>query len=202
MDALLLLAAISDARRALVESIVQAVQAVGPHGLLLELATTSGRDTLLVTADEALPRLARGARGPAHGGPPTPLAAAAQRGLPGSRLVRIDRHGLDRVVHLDFAASQSPEPAWRLSAELFGHQPNLILLDATSDRILEMARRIAIGSRAFGPDLPYLAPPAVSRPDPLLLETVEALATVIQPSLTAGMTAAAALRQHLAGLDA
>jgi predicted ribosome quality control (RQC) complex YloA/Tae2 family protein len=203
MDAFLLLAAVSDGRCALVGGTVQDVRPAGPHGLWFELATTSGQDSFLVTADEVLPRIARGARRPAKGGAPTPLAAVAQRVLSGSRLLRIDQHGLDRVVSFGFAHSEHPETAGRLVAELFGHQPNVILLDATSGQIREAGRHVSTREgRAVGPGLPYLPPPAAARPDPLLLGTSDTLGAVLAPALTAGMAPAVALQQHLAGLSA
>ena len=84
MDALTFLAVIQDVRKVLLGARVQSVQAAGLHGLWLELATPGGPEALLLSANEAFPRLSRGAARPAKGGAVSPLAGAARRALPGS----------------------------------------------------------------------------------------------------------------------
>ena len=146
MDAVLLLAALSDIRRTLVGSLVRGVDAAGPHGLWVDLATSQGPEGLLLSAEAALPRIVRGAARPFKTRPLPPLAGAARQRLPGTRLTDVTHRGLDRVVRLDFEPvfgtgpkEMQTGPGCRLILELFGNQPNLILTDAEG-MILEAAR--------------------------------------------------------------
>lgn len=202
MDALMLLAAVEDMRRTLAIASVRAVQPAGPHGLWIQVLTPAGEDTLLLSADEALPRLSRGVPRPAKQGPLPALAAVGRRVLPGSNLRGIVHRGLDRTVALEFAY---PAPAsgagCRLIAELFGRQPNLFLVDLLTGEILEAARHGgAPGGRPIGPGQTYSPPPGPTRPDPRALGSVEKVAAILAPLLAAGLPPAEALRQGLAGI--
>ncbi|MEK7205131.1 MAG: hypothetical protein AAB254_06435, partial [candidate division NC10 bacterium] len=71
MDALTLLAVVQDARRALLGGSVKSVHPAGPRALWIEFLTPTGRDSILVSAGDASPRLARGVLRPAPGGSPS-----------------------------------------------------------------------------------------------------------------------------------
>jgi predicted ribosome quality control (RQC) complex YloA/Tae2 family protein len=112
--------------------------------------------------------------------------------------------GLDRIVALEFGY---PLPmggtGCRLIAELFGRQPNLVLVDLMTGQILEAARHLDVESgRSVGPDQLYVAPPSPVRPDPRALGTPEAVSAVLAPQLSAGLAPAVALRQAFTGLTA
>ncbi len=202
MDAFTLLAVLQDLRAALQGAAVRSVQSAGMHGLWIDLTTPRGRDSLLVLPDDGFPRLARGIARPAKGSALSSLGRAARRVLLGASLQGVTQHGLDRVVTLEFAY---PVPAGQagclLIAELFGRQPNLILVDRMTGQIVEAARRLqASDRRAIAPEKPYLPPAAATRPDPRLLGTVEAISAVLAPHLAAGLGPGIVLRQSLAGL--
>ena len=208
MDAVLLLAALSDIRRTLVGSLVRGVDAAGPHGLWVDLATSQGPEGLLLSAEAALPRIVRGAARPFKTRPLPPLAGAARQRLPGTRLTDVTHRGLDRVVRLDFEPvfGTGPEemqtgPGCRLILELFGNQPNLILTDAEG-MILEAARHApTAGTRPCRPGALYVPLQPPSRPDPRLLASVDAVAAILEPLLAGGLSPAQALRQGLAGIS-
>lgn len=202
MDALTFLAAIQDARNALLAARVQSVQAAGTLGLWIELATPGGQETLLLSANDAFPRVSRGAGRPGKGGPVLPLAGAARRALSGASLQAVIHRGLDRMAVLEFAP---PEPAagigCLLVAELFGRQPNLVLVERTTGQILEAARHFQDpDGRIIAPGHTYVSPPAPARPDPRILGSVEAIRAALEPSVAAGLALPLALRQSLAGL--
>ena len=208
MDALTLLAAIEDARPALVKGIVREVFSAGMAGLWLELVTSRGVESLLVTADEVFPRIARGVPRPPRARTLAPLAGVARRTLPGSRLEVLSHRGLERVLRFEFV---SPFPTqgdtggaggrWHLVAELFGSRPNLILVDASTARILEAVRHNSPGGgRSFEPGQPYSPPPDASRTDPRLCRSVETLQAALAPALGAVGGAVAALRLAFVGL--
>ena len=207
MDAITLLAAVEDARPALVEGIVREAFSAGMAGLWLELVTARGVESLLVAADEAFPRIARGVPRPPRTRSLAPLAGVARRILPGSRLEALSHRGLERVLRFEFV---SPFPAqgdtggaggrWHLVAELFGSRPNLILVDASTGRILEAARHgPSGGGRSFEPGQAYAPPPYTLRPDPLC-RSVETLQAALAPGLAAVGEAATALRLAFVGL--
>jgi predicted ribosome quality control (RQC) complex YloA/Tae2 family protein len=202
MDALTLLAVVQDARRALLGASVKSVHAAGPYALWLELLTPHGHDSLLISASDACPHLIRAPLRPAPTGSPSPLAAVAQRVLPGASLRDVTHAGLDRVVTLEFVY---PLPAGKagcqLVAELFGVRPNLILVDRLTGLILEAVRHSPAGDRrSIAPEQPYPPPPIPVRADPRKLETVEAICAVLAPRMAAGLGAPVALRQSLSGL--
>jgi predicted ribosome quality control (RQC) complex YloA/Tae2 family protein len=205
MDALTLLAAVEDARPALREGIVRGVFSAGMAGLWLDLVTGRGAESLLISAEEVFPRIARGVPRPPRARSLAPLAGAARRVLPGTRLAALAHRGLERVLRFEFA---SPFPTqgdtggrWHLIAELFGSRPNLILIDASTGNILEAVRHDPPGStRSFEPGLPYSAPPAASRADPRLCRGIETLQAALAPALAVVDGAAAALRLAFVGL--
>jgi predicted ribosome quality control (RQC) complex YloA/Tae2 family protein len=208
MDAVLLLAALSEIQRTLVGSLVRGVDAAGPYGLWVDLATPRGPEGLLLSAEAALPRIVRGAPHPSKTRPLPPLAGAARQRLPGTRLSEVVHRGLDRVVRLDFepALVAGPEEmqtgsGCRLSLELFGNQPNLILTDAEAV-ILEAARHTPVtAARPCRPGALYVPPQPSRRPDPRLLASVDAVAAALDPLLAGGLSPAQALRQGLAGIS-
>jgi predicted ribosome quality control (RQC) complex YloA/Tae2 family protein len=202
MDALTFLAVIQDVRNALVGARVRSALAAGLHGLWIELETPGGQDSLLLSANDAFPRLSRGAARPARGGPVTPLAGAARRVLPGATLHAVAHRGLDRMAVLEFSSPVPPVGAGcSLVAELFGRQPNLILVDRMTGQILEAARHFkSPDGRTITPDNPYVLPPAPVRPDPRVLGSVEAITAALAPCVSAGLATPHALRQSLAGL--
>ena len=208
MDAVLLLAALSEIERTLVGSLVRNVDAAGPHGLWVDLVTARGPESLLLSAEAALPRIVRGAPHPSKTRPLPPLAGAARQRLPGTRLASVEHRGLDRMVRLDFepALVKGPEEIQtgagaRLILEAFGNQPNLLLTDAEAG-ILEAARHTsAAAARPCFPGASYVPPQPARRPDPRLLGSVDALAAALEPLLGAGLSPAQALRQGLAGIS-
>jgi predicted ribosome quality control (RQC) complex YloA/Tae2 family protein len=207
MDAISLLALAGDARHALTGALVRGVYPAGASGLWMELATTQGVESLLVSADESLPRIVRGAGRPPRAKTLTPLAGLARRVLPGTRLNTIDQRGLERVVTLEFAALVAPASVeaspsrYRLHAELFGSRPNLILTDASSEIVLETVRPGPVaGARTLVIGSPYAPPPVAARADARLLGNREAVQAALAPFLAAGAGPVSALRQGFVGL--
>ena len=202
MDALTFLAVIEDVRSALVGARVRSALAAGLHGLWIELETPGGPESLLLSANDAFPRLSRGTARPARGGPVSPLAGVARRVLTGASLHAVAHRGLDRVAVLEFRSPVLPAGAGcSLVAELFGRQPNLILVDQMTGQILEAARHFrSPDGRTIIPDSPYVPPPAPARPDPRVLGSVEAITAALVPHVATGLSTPHALRQSLAGL--
>jgi predicted ribosome quality control (RQC) complex YloA/Tae2 family protein len=208
MDAVLLLAVLSEIERTLVGSLVRDVFAAGPHGLWIGLMTPRGLESLLLSAETTLPRIVRGVAHPPKTRPLPPLAGVARQRLPGTRFAGISRRGLERVVRLDFDRTQvaGPDgvtsgPGGRFILEMFGNLPNLLLTD-DEGRILEAARRTpAAAGRPCFPGVLYVPPQPIRRPDPLLLGSVDAAAAAIEPLLAAGFSSAQAMRQSLAGVS-
>jgi predicted ribosome quality control (RQC) complex YloA/Tae2 family protein len=207
MDAILLLSVLAEIERTLVGGLVRGVDAAGPHGLWLDLVTSQGPESLLLTAETALPRMARGAPRPPKTRPLPPLAGAARQRLPGTRLAEVAHGGLDRVVRLHFepavaagsGTAGGAGPGARLILEAFGSRPNLILTDAEST-ILEAARPTSGSARPCLPGAPYVPPQPSRLPDPRLLGSVEAVTAVLESSLRTGLAPERALRQGFAGL--
>jgi predicted ribosome quality control (RQC) complex YloA/Tae2 family protein len=112
------------------------------------------------------------------------------------------QHGLDRTAIMEFAGTEpTPQEGYQLIAELFGHQPNLILVEKGTGQIVEAVRHFqGPDGRTIAPRQPYQAPNAAARPDPRLLHTVEAISAVLHPHLHAGLTPAVALHQTFTGL--
>ena len=208
MDALTLLAAVEEARPTLLEAIVRGVFSAGTAGLWLDLVTGQGVESLLLSADEDFPRIARGVPRPPRAHTLAPFVGVARRILPGSRLGAVAHRGLERVLIFEFVSPFSAKSnadsggrGWRLIAELFGPRPNLILVESSTGRILEALRHTPPrGGRSYEPGQAYSPPPEVSRPDPRLLRSSEALHTTLLRAFADGRGAAAALRLGFVGL--
>ena len=207
MDAISLLALVEDARRALTGALVRGVYPAGSSGLWMELVTTQGVESVLVSADELLPRIVRGAGRPPRAKALPPFVGAARRVLPGTRLDTIEQRGLERMVTLEFAvlvapaSGAAPPSRYRLHAELFGSRPNLILTDASAETVLEAVRPgPAAAARTLEIGSPYTPPPVAARADARLLGSREAVQAALAPCLAGGVGAVSALRRAFLGL--
>jgi len=166
MDAILLLAALSEIERTLVELSAQPRRR-GPHGLWVDLVTSRDRK-----ASCCLPR--RRFRGSCAAHPSiqdASVTALGRRRAPEAPALVADvvHRGLDRVVRLDFKPVAGAGP--RLILEAFGSQPNLLLTDAEGI-ILEAARHTpAAAARSCLPGASYIPPQPSRLPDPRLLGT-------------------------------
>ena len=208
MDAVLLLSALSEIEHTLVGCFVRDVVAAGPYGLWIELVTARGPESLLLTAESALPWMARGASRPPRLRLVSPLGGAARQKLPGTVLAAVGRRGLDRVVRLSFqptpvagAGEASPASGGCLILELFGSQPNLLLTEPEG-RILETARHTpSTAARPCAHGALYVAPEPPHRKDPRLLGSTDAIAAALEPLLASGLAPVQALRQGLAGVS-
>jgi predicted ribosome quality control (RQC) complex YloA/Tae2 family protein len=194
MDAFLLLAAATEARAGLLDAVVTDVLPAGTDGIWLAFQADGAQDSLLLSADQALPRLVRGGRRPP--GDPSALARLARRLLGGARLRELAHRGLDRLVRLRFRTDAGEEVS--LVGELFGRRPGIVLVDG-SELILEAIPRRAPAGRPRDIGLPYLAPPASRRPDPGRLPAAQVVAA-LAPGLAAGVPATTVLRQALGGV--
>jgi predicted ribosome quality control (RQC) complex YloA/Tae2 family protein len=202
MDAMCLLAMVSELWRRHAGATVCAVRPAGPHGLWIEWASQEGVPPVLVTADEALPRLVVGAARPLRERLLSPLAGAAQKSLPGLRLAGVEHRGLDRVVTLRFGGPGTAS-SLALAAELFGARPNVVLVEAATGRILESARHPGNAEdRAPGPGSRYAPPPPPGKPDPRLLGDAATVAAILARAMAEGRPAAAALQHAFAGIPA
>ncbi len=200
MDPISLLATVAELRRRLLGTTVRGVRPAGPYGLWIEYLFREGVEALLVTAEEALPRLVVGAARPPRERALPPLAGVAQKALPGLSLGRVEQHGLDRRVTLAFEGPGATSPV-HLVAELFGSRPNLILVEPASGRILETARHPVLeGDRGQGPGGRYAPPPASIKPDPRLLGDTAALAAILAQAMATGLPAVMALQQAFLGI--
>lgn len=199
MDPISLLATVSELRRLASGATVRAVRGAGPCGLWLECLMAEGVAALLVSAEEALPRIVLGAAQPPRERALSPLAGVAQKMLPGLALTGVEHAGLDRVVTLRFAGPGTASPL-RLVAELFGARPNLVLVEEATGRILELARHPAAETdRLQGAGARYVPPPPPAKPDPRLLGTAGVVA-VLREATAGGQSPASALSRAFSGL--
>ena len=112
--------------------------------------------------------------------PPAPprLCAFLRAHFQGSRIIRVESAPDDRVVRI--VAQKGPEPERverELILELLGRDSNIILVDRSTNRIMECLQRLPekeAGLRAVLPNLEYSLPPkregrgSLEREEPLL----------------------------------
>lgn len=110
---------------------------------------------------------------------PPPFCMLLRKHLEGSRLVRVEQPGWERIARLTFTGvDELGEPVERiLIAETMGKHSNVILIEA-GGRILDALRRVP-GSvneyRAVLPGRTYVDPPTQNKLDPLQPDLADAL---------------------------
>ncbi|HEY9723395.1 MAG TPA: NFACT RNA binding domain-containing protein [Oscillatoriaceae cyanobacterium] len=134
---------------------------------------------------------------------PVPYAFTMQlrKYLEGSRLLRVEQPGLERVVHLVVAGrDELGDPFERvLVVELIGKYSNLFLLD-NREQVLGCLRPVTEAMcevRQLGPGLPYAPPPVAEGKVPFL----EADATTFCAALEGGGHVTDRLNERIAGLS-
>jgi predicted ribosome quality control (RQC) complex YloA/Tae2 family protein len=106
--------------------------------------------------------------------PPT-FCLVLRKYLEGSRLVRIEQQGLDRVVHLVFSrlGESGGYQEVVLISEIMGKHSNLILVDRETGQIIDGIKRYSHAVSRYREVLPgrmYIAPPAQAKVAPLELD--------------------------------
>jgi predicted ribosome quality control (RQC) complex YloA/Tae2 family protein len=120
------------------------VQAVFQSSLLDIVVTIRNRSTrhLVLSVRPALPSAHLASRKPRALPAPTAFCSLLRKHLVGMVLTDILDPGLERAVHLLFAASGASPPAFRLTVEIMGRWSNIVLMEGDSLRILDARRRV------------------------------------------------------------
>lgn len=193
LDALTLAALADELRPLLVGGRVQAIVAVDPLTLALEIYA-GHRYHLLLSADPQTSRVHLADKGRRGVERETPFLLMLRKYVREARVAAIEVPRWERILTLDFVGAEGRH---RLVAELMGRLSNLILVDAEGI-IRDSARRITpemTRARVVLPRQPYVPPPPIDRPAPdevtrPLVETLLAGATTDRPVwrvLTAGL---------------
>lgn len=195
LDPLFLTAVVAELRTKLRHAAVSKILQPGADDLIFRFWT--GRENLRLLISTA-PRACRlhlsEARSPNPAAPPRFCQLLRSRL---SRLLAITHPPGERILQLDFAGE---EGEWQLIAELFGTQPNLILVDS-GQRIVDALHRREREARKILPGELYVPPPTLHRIDlatgevppipadrPLrawLLETITPLSLLLADDLVA-----------------
>jgi predicted ribosome quality control (RQC) complex YloA/Tae2 family protein len=150
------------------------VQAVFQSSLQDMVVTMRNRSTchLLLSVRPALPSAHLAARKPRALPAPTAFVSLVRKHLVGLVLTDILDPGLERVVHLLFAATGAAPPAFRLTVEIMGRWSNIVLMEGGTLGIVDALRRVPPlpgRERAIVPGEIYRPPPSGGR---AYLETI------------------------------
>lgn len=120
--------------------------------------------------------------------PPRPprLCSFLRAHVQGGRITEIQAAPTDRVVRISTVRGRSDTRSEHdIVLELLGRDSNILVVDRSSNLILECLHRIPwkeTGSRKVIPGVVYTSPPA--RPDPTLISRVQDRASVPSPGIT------------------
>lgn len=120
--------------------------------------------------------------------PPRPprLCAFLRAHVQGGRICEIRAAPTDRVVRISTVRGQSPTRSEHdIVLELLGRDSNILVVDRSSNLIVECLHRIPwkeTGSRAVMPGIEYSSPPG--RPDPTLISRVQDRESAPAPGIT------------------
>jgi len=158
MDEIFLDALVVELRSRLSGAAVNKIFQCGPHDLVLRFWTGRANLRLLLAADPGAPRLYLSATALPNPAAPPRFCQLLRSRL--RRLLTVERVPGERIVRLRFAGAGNER--WDLLAELFGHRPNLVLVDGAGT-IVDALQRVDGGERPCMAGQPYLPPPPRAR---------------------------------------
>jgi predicted ribosome quality control (RQC) complex YloA/Tae2 family protein len=178
------LAAVVAELNALGEARIDKVGQPSAHELYLQLRAGGRNHRLFVSVREQWARLHLTRRSPGNLPVPTGFTMQLRKHLEGSRLLRVEQDGLERVARLVVAGrDELGDPFERvLVVELIGKYANLFLVDAKDDQVMGCLRPITDAMcqvRQVGPGLPYDPPPVDDRKVPFEHATDADFAAVV-----------------------
>lgn len=155
----------------LAEARIDKIYQPTPYTIILHVRRPGDSRRLLLSAD---PRHAR-----VHltdTSPPNPLQAPAfcmllRKYLDPGKIVAVEQVGLDRILHvvIDTFDDIGRPVRRRLVAELTGRNSNIILVDESSNKIIDAIRRASLRVNRYRAMLPgeeYVPPPPTGKSDP------------------------------------
>lgn len=158
------LAAVVAELNALGEARIDKVGQPTPHELYLNLRAGGKNHRLYINVRDQWARLHLTRRNPGNLPVPTGFTMQLRKHLEGSRLLRVEQDGLERLARLVVAGrDELGDPFERvLVVELIGKYANMFLVDAKDDEVMGCLRPVTeamCGVRQLGPGLPYDPPP-------------------------------------------
>ena len=132
--------------------------------LLLALRWRGGAGKLLLSASAASPRIQFTAQSPENPKAPPMFCMLLRKHLGSGKLVGVRQEGLERILYLDFEATNEMGDlvTLTLAVEIMGRHSNIILCDGTG-KILDAIKRVDAqmsSVRQVLPGMAYTLPPA------------------------------------------
>jgi hypothetical protein len=141
MEAITIREIVRELRSECVPGRVQAVFQSSSQDIVLTIRNRSTRH-LVLSVRPALPSAHLASRKPRALPAPTAFCSLLRKHLAGMALTDILDPGLERAVHLLFAASAAAPLAFRLTVEIMGRWSNIVLMEGDSLRIVDALRRV------------------------------------------------------------
>lgn len=132
--------------------------------LILVLRGRNGTYRLLLSARASSPRIHFTAHSPENPKTPPMLCMLLRKRLTGAKLVGLRQPGLERVLFLDFEATDDlgDKVSYTMAVEIMGRHSNIILLDA-DHTVVDSVKRVDAEMSSVRPILPgvtYTLPPS------------------------------------------
>ena len=174
-DSLALHIVTQELREALIGSTIRHIEQANAHTFSFKAGRAAETHWLTLSAHSVHAR-AHLIQKPVPGQKQSYLADFLTTHLRGGTITEIEQLGWDRILKISVQpVSDEPiqPPPKAIIAEMMGKHSNIILIDATDDRILESLKRIdetMSRHREILPGETYILPPQQSKVDPLTLE--------------------------------
>ena len=174
-DSLALHIVTQELREALIGSTVRHIEQANAHTFSFKAGRAAETHWLTLSAHSVHAR-AHLIQKPSPGQKQSYLADFLTTHLRGGTITEIEQLGWDRILKISVQpVSDEPiqPPPKAIIAEMMGKHSNIILIDATDDRILESLKRIdetMSRHREILPGETYILPPQQSKVDPLTLD--------------------------------
>ena len=174
-DSLALRIVTQELREALIGSTIRHIEQANAHTFSFKIGRAAETHWLTLSAHSVHAR-AHLIQKPAQGQKQSYLADFLTTHLRGGTITEIEQLGWDRILRItvqpvsDEPIQPSPKA---IIAEMMGKHSNIILIDATDDRILESLKRIdetMSRHREILPGETYILPPQQGKADPLTLD--------------------------------
>lgn len=167
-DSLCMQSAVRELAADIIGAKVMKVQQPDKYTIILRLYGNGKNMKLLLSAHPVFGRIQLTATAPENPASPPMFCMVMRKHLENSHITDIHQEGSDRIVHIDFDATNEigdPEKC-RLTLEIMSKHSNLILINAETNKIYDGIRRYSHNisrHREVLPGCDYLAPPATGK---------------------------------------
>ncbi|KAB3533149.1 Rqc2 family fibronectin-binding protein [Alkaliphilus serpentinus] len=178
LDGLVIAAMVEELQKLLPINKIEKVYQPEIDELLLHIRAQGRNYKLLLSADSSYPRTHFIDHSKENPAAPPNFCMLLRKHLQGGRIISITQPEMERMIifNIENYDELNVLKSKKLIIEIMGKHSNIILVDSTSDKIIDSIKRVPIDVSRYRqvlPGLTYQMPPAGDKVNPLTVETFE-----------------------------